>query len=290
MKGVQHLMLWSLILSFVVDAKAQLLVPGATPSAKSEVVVGLTTIALDYSRPSKLGRKIFGGLVRYDTIWRTGANKNTKITFSDDVIVGGIGLKQGTYAIFSKPSKTLWEVYFYQEYNHWGANFGVPENWDTAKIAAKVIVKPMTIPVVETFSINVENIDYEDCVLEIKWDNVCIPIKIEVPTDKKVSENMERLFKGPDVWDYYRAAIHHRRAKKDLNQALIWIDKAIEIGDIDLYCYRQKSLIEADMGNYAAALISANKSLQMAKEEGDQEYVKLNADSIDEWANKVKSK
>lgn len=265
---------------------AQLIAPGATPTAKSEIVVGLTTITLDYSRPSKFGRKIFGGLVRYDTIWRTGANKNTKITFSDDVKIDGKKLKQGTYAIFSKPSQTLWEIYFYSEYNHWGENFGVPTNWDTTKIAAKVVVVPKVIPTVETFSINVENVDYQECTLEIKWDNLCIPIKIEVPTDEKMSQNIERFFSGPNEWDYYRAAIHNRRAKKDLKQALIWIDKAIEIGSFDLYFYRQKSLIEADMGDFKAALISANISLKMAKEEGDKEYIKLNRDAIEEWSKK----
>jgi hypothetical protein len=272
---------------FAINLKAQLTIPGATPTAKSEIVVGQTTVTLEYSRPSKNGRKIFGGLVPYDSIWRTGANKNSKITFSDDVVVGGIPLKGGTYAIFSKPSKTLWEVYFYTDHNHWGANFGVPPNFEAAKIAAKLLIKPENIPTKETFSIDFENITYEGFNLELKWDNIIIPIKIDVLTDKKVSANIARYFKGPDAWDYWRASMHNRRVKKDLNQALIWINKAIEIED-NHYFQRQKSLVEADMNDFKAAIKSAKLSLDMAKKEGDKEYVKLSTDAIEEWGSKLK--
>jgi hypothetical protein len=262
----------------------QIQIPWPTTPSKSETTVGLTVISLDYSRPSKNGRKIFGSLVPYDTIWRTAANKNSTITFSDDVKVENKELKKGTYSIYTKPGRNIWEVYFYTDID----NLGLPKVWDTTKIAATVKVKPKIVSATETFTINIDAIAYESCVLEIKWDNLCVPIKIEVPTDKTVSENIDRVLNGPSAWDYYNAAEHNRRAKKDLAQALKWINTAIEKGTEEdyLWFYRKKSLIEADLLDFKAAINSANISLKYAKLSSNNDYIKMNTESIAEWTKK----
>lgn len=259
----------------------QIKIPWPTTTSKSETTVGLTIISLDYSRPSKNGRKIFGNLVPYDTIWRTAANKNSMITFSDDVRVEGNDLKRGTYSIYTKPGKETWEIYFYTDIN----NLGLPKKWDTSKIAARFKVTPINVSTVETFTIGIDNIAYESCMLEIKWDNISVPIKIEVPTDKIVSENIDRVFSRPSAWDYYQAAEHYRRAKKDLSQALKWIDLAIEKGTAEDYLlfYRKKALIEADLLDYKAAIKSANISLEYAISTNNSDYIKMNNESILEW-------
>jgi hypothetical protein len=280
MKNIIFILLFGNCLLFTIEINAQIQLPWPTTTAKSETMVGLTTISLDYSRPSKYGRDIFGALVPYDTLWRTGANKNSLITFSDDVIIGGTELKKGTYSIFSKPGKTIWEVYFYTETDI----MGIPKEWKIDKIAAKVSIVPQKESITETFSINIDNITYESCSLEIKWDDVCVPIKIEVPTDKKVSANIEKVLNGPDAYDYINAAIHYRRAKKDLNQAMIWMNKSLEMGLDDFWAYRQKSLLEADMKNYKAAIDSANISIKKATEASNFEYVKMNKVSIADWS------
>lgn len=262
----------------------QIQIPWPTTPSKSETTVGLTIISLDHSRPSKNGRKIFGHLVPYDTLWRTAANRNSTITFSDDVLVEKKELKKGTYAIYTKPGKEVWEVYFYKDID----NLGLPKNWDTSKIAASIKVKPKLVTNTETFTISIDNIQYESCMLEIKWDNISVPMKIDVPTDKIVSENIEKVFYGPTAWDYYNAAEHNRRAKKDLKQALIWIDTAIQKGSEEdyLWFYRKKSLIEADLHDYKAAINSAMTSLKYAKQSDNKDYIKMNTESIAEWTSK----
>lgn len=264
------------------SAFSQIKTPAASQSAKFETTVGLTNVTVDYSRPNKNNRKIFGDLVPYNAMWRTGANKNSMVTFSDDVMIGGTEVKKGTYAIFSKPGMQSWEVYFYTDTENWGT----PEKWDDAKVAAKVMVTPVTVSNVETFTINVDNVTNESFNLDIRWDNVSVPVKIDVPTDKKVTASITQVMAGPSAGDYYSAARYYREAKKDLGQALAWMNKSIEMGNDKFWVLRQKSLIEADMGNYKAAIATANQSLAKAKEAGNNDYIKMNMDSIAAWSKK----
>ncbi len=282
MKYFFNLLVTATFLIMFSETQAQIKTPAASQGAKLETTVGLTSIVLDYSRPSKNGRKIFGDLVPYDVMWRTGANKNSMISFSDDVMIGGSEVKKGNYAIFTKPGKSSWEVYFYTDTENWGT----PEKWDDAKVAAKVMVTPQTGSNTETFTLNIGNITNESCQLEITWDNLIVPVKIEVPTDKKVSANITQVMAGPSAGDFYNAARYYREAKKDLNQALAWMNKSIEMGNDKFWVLRQKSLIEADMGNYKAAIATANLSLSKAKEAGNNDYVKMNMDSIAAWSKK----
>jgi hypothetical protein len=284
MKNIRLVLSFIPGLIFCSNSFGQIQIPWPTTSSKSETTVGLTVISLDYSRPSKNGRKIFGSLVPYDTIWRTAANKNSMITFSDDVKVENKELKKGTYSIYTKPGKEIWEIYFYTDIN----NLGLPKVWDTSKIVVSFKVKPKIVTTTETFTISIDDIAYESCMLEIKWDNISVPMKVEVPTDKIVSENIDRVLSGPSAWDYYNAAEHNRRAKKDFTKALKWINTAIEKGTEDdyLWFYRKKSLIEADLLDYKAAIKSANVSLKYAKLANNSDYIKMNAESIKEWTTK----
>lgn len=184
------LLLWFSISFFLTpDSSGQIQIPWPTTPSKSETTVGLTIISLDYSRPSKNSREIFGHLVPYDTLWRTAANRNSTITFSDNVKIENKELKKGIYSIYTKPGKQTWEVYFYTETN----NLGLPKAWDSSKVAAAIKVIPKTVTTTETFTITIDNIAYESCILEIKWDNISVPMRIEVPTDKIVSENIEEF-------------------------------------------------------------------------------------------------
>lgn len=266
-------------------AFSQIKTPAASPLAKAEYTVGLTTINLEYSRPSKNNRKIYGDLVPYNTLWRTGANKNSMITFSDDVSVGGTEVKKGTYAIFTKPTIGAWEVYLYSNTENWGT----PEKWDDALVAAKLMVTPQMLNhTVETFTLNIANVTSGSCQLEITWENLNVPVTIEVPTDKKVSTNIDQVMAGPGANDYYNAARYYRESKKDLAKAQMWMEKAVAMGNNKFWHLRQKSLIEADLGQYKAAVATAQESLKLATEAGNQDYIKMNNDSIAEWSKKIK--
>jgi hypothetical protein len=282
MKSLFNVFLLSACLLIAATASAQIKTPAASPTAKLETTVGLTTVTVEYSRPSKNGREIYGNLVPYDALWRTGANKNTTIAFSDDVTIGGTEVKKGTYAIFTKPGKKSWEVYFYSATDNWGT----PEKWDDAKVAAKVTATPVKSALAETFTINVGNVTSNAFQLELTWDETTVPVSIGVPTDKKVSANIEQVMAGPTGADYVNAARYYRESKKDLQQALVWMNKGIEMGRNEYWILRQKSLIEADLGDYKAAIATATLSLEKAKADGNNDYVKMNTDSIAEWSKK----
>jgi hypothetical protein len=268
----------------VQKVNAQNKLPQLSPTVKLETTIGLTPVSLNYSRPSKKGRKIFGDLVPYDALWRTGANYNSVIAFGDTVIIGRTKLPKGFYEIITKPGKNTWDVYFYAQ----TGNINIPKDWDENKILAEIRVTPRNIPAIETFTLNIGNVTNGSFDLEIMWDNILVPVRIEVPTDKKVSQNIAEAFNGPGAWDYFLFARYYSEEKKELDQALAWINKSIEMfGDINnAWLYTQKATIEADMGNYKAAIVSAQKSLENAMKSNDTVTIKLNRESIEAWSKK----
>ena len=260
---------------------AQIETPQSSPFQKIEQKVGLTDVTLEYSRPSVKGRTIFGGLVPYDKLWRTGANANTKITFAHDVEIGNKNVSAGTYAIFAKPGASNWEVYFYTDSNNWGA----PEKLDNSKIAAKVTVpvQPMTMQV-ETFTITFDDVKTDSANLGILWDKTYVGVPIKFNTDKLMASGIDRIMNGPTAADYYAAATYYFEADKDIKQSKVWIDKAMEMNkDPKFYQMRQKALIYAKAGDKKGAIDAAKKSLEMAKKAGNDDYVALNTKSLKEW-------
>jgi len=269
----------TLLITGVVSA--QITTPAPSPSQTIEQKVGLTDISVEYSRPSMKGRTIYGGLVPYNKLWRTGANRNTTIKFGDDVMIGGKDVKAGTYAIFTKPGMESWEVYFYTDTNNWGT----PQEWDTSKIAAQVKVPVTPIPMdIETFTISFDDLTHSKAHLGIMWEKAYVAIPIEVHTDKMVTASIEQVMGGPSDRDYYLAAVYYLEADKDINKAKMWIDKAIEMRPNPAFWYhRQQSLIYAKSGDKKGAVKAAKTSLALAKEAGNDDYVALNTKSLKEW-------
>lgn len=263
---------------------AQIDTPAPSPSQKIEQMVGLTNVTLEYSRPSMKGRKIFGDLVPYDKMWRTGANANTKITFGNDVKIGGSEVKAGTYAIFTKPGAQSWEVYFYADANNWGT----PPNWDETKVAAKVKAQVQPMPMnVESFTMSLDDVKNDSANLGIMWENVYVGVPIGFMTDKLVTASIEKVMNGPSANDYFNAAVYYFTADKDINKAKSWIDKAIAMSDSPAFWYyRQQSLIYAKSGDKKGAIAAAQKSLQLATEAGNDDYIALNQKSLAEWGVK----
>ncbi len=262
---------------------AQVKTPAASPSCKIEQSLGLTTVTLEFSRPSKKDREIFGGLVPYDAQWRTGANKNTMVTFSDKVNVGGTDVEPGTYALFTTPGKSSWTWALYTDTENWGT----PEEWDEAKVAATGTVSPSANSnETESFNVYLDNLRDASAFLTIDWDNTKVQIPLTVATEGMVMESIEKTMAGPSGNDYYNAARFYRENGKDLATALEWIDKATEIRGEKFWILRHKSLIQADMGDYKGAITTATRSLELAKEANYDNYIKLNEASIKEWGMK----
>lgn len=267
---------------FAFGVQAQIKTPQPSPTAKSEDIIGLTDVALEYSRPSLRGRTAFGELVPYGEKWRTGANANAKITFSTDVTIDGKKLAKGSYALFTVPNKTDWEVIFYSDVSNWG----LPEKWDDSKVAHKTTVKTTALAnKVETFTINISNLsDFNTGYLNILWDKTAASVKINVPTDAMASESISKVLAGPGSGDYFNAAAYYRKSGKDLNQAKTWIEKAVAMNPDAFWMSREQSLILADMGDKKGAIAAANVSLAGAQKAGNKDYEKMNKDSITEWS------
>lgn len=260
---------------------AQVNTPAASPFSKTEQMVGLTEVVVEYSRPSMKGRTIFGDLVPYNKLWRTGANARTKITFGNDVTVHGKSLSKGTYALFTIPGENNWEIIFYTEHQGNGA----PRELDESKIAARFSVTPVATTMArETFTIEVGSLSNSGATLFMFWDKVMVPINFTVPTDQQVMASIDKAMAGPSAMDYYAAAVYYYDEGKDMAKAKAWIDKAMAGNDNPpFWQLRQKSLIYAKAGDKSGAIEAARKSLTAAQKAGNDDYVKMNQDSLKEW-------
>ncbi|RAJ17086.1 DUF2911 domain-containing protein [Olleya aquimaris] len=279
---MKKLMTLIMVLAVTFAVNAQVEAPAPSPFQKMEQKVGLTDMTVEYSRPSMKGRKIFGDLVPFGKLWRTGANKNTIITFSDDVMIGGKEVKAGSYAVFTTPNETSWDVVFYSDTENWGT----PQNWDDSKVAAKVTAEVYPLPMdIETFTISFDDMTNDSAMLGLMWEKAYVGVKIEVPTDKKVSASIDKVMAGPGAADYYSAAVYYLTAGKDINQAVKWIDMAVEMTkDSPRFWYlRQQSLIHAKAGDKKGAIKAAKASLAGAEKAGNADYVKMNKESLKEW-------
>lgn len=280
---MKKLILFTCAALLSVGLYAQVQTPAPSTFQKVEQKVGLTDVTLEYSRPSMKGRTIYGGLVPYDKLWRTGANANTKITFSDKVTIGGKELEAGSYAIYTKPGAQSWEVYFYSDANNWGT----PQEWDESKVAAKATGQAFPLPMdVETFTISFDDITNDSAMLGMIWERTYVAVPIKFDTDTQVSASIEQIMGGPSANDYYQSAVYYLTAGKDINKAKMWIDKAIEVRGADrpaFWYHRQQSLIYAKAGDKKGAIKAAQTSLELAKKAGNDDYVALNTKSLKEW-------
>lgn len=269
----------AVLLSFTLGAQIQ--TPQPSPAAKMWQTVGLTEVTVDYSRPSMRGRTIFGDLVPFDALWRTGANAYTKISFDKDVTIANQPVKSGTYSIFTKPGKETWQVFFYTDTQ----GGGTPANWDESKVVAKTTVPVMPIEMpVETFTITIDDVTSNGAHLGILWENTYVGIPFAVGTDAEVLKNIENVMSGPSAGDYYNAAVYYSNEGKDINKAKEWMNKAMSMIENPRYWQlRQQSLILAKSGDKAGAVAAAKKSLAGAQDAGNMDYVKMNKDSLKEW-------
>ena len=274
------LLLFTVNLSF-----SQINTPRVSPASEVEQMVGLTEIEIEYSRPSMRGREVFGNLVPFGKVWRTGADNSTKISFDTDVIISGKTVQSGTYSIFSIPNKESWEIIFYSDVELWG----VPRDWSDDKIVFSSIYKVNKINTVETFTISFNDLTNNDVNMNISWENTSVDIKIDVPTRSMVEKDISNVLNdNPKASVYYAAAVFYRQENVNLSQALLWMNKAIEMFENPrFYHYRQQSLLMAANNKFDEAIDAANKSLDDAIKSDNQGYIKMNRESIAEWSKNL---
>lgn len=268
-----------------IGLNAQIKTPALSPLSKVEQTIGLTNITVEYSRPSKREREVFPEVAAYGQIWRAGANKNSIVSISDQIIIGKDTLKAGSYAIFVKPEKNNWTVYLYSNTENWGT----PAKWDEKLVAAAITVPTIALNhVVETFTIGFDNITLNSGNLVMSWDKVMTVVPFKVNDAKKINDQILKVLAGPTANDFYRAADYNINSNGDMKQALQWIDKAIELygKDVPFHVLRKKAIIQAELVDYKGAIETAKKSIDASKAAGNDEYVRMNEASIKEWSKK----
>lgn len=282
---MKKLILLTLLLAAFSTANAQIKTPAPSPVGKISQEVGLIKVDVEYSRPSAKGRKVYGDLVPFGTIWRTGANASTKVTVSDDAKVAGMPLPKGTYALYTIPGEKEWTIIFYTNTSYWGT----PEEkeFKESEVQARFTVPSLPMrDLVETFTIGVSNLRNNGADLEIIWENTKVVIPIMVDTDSRVMKAIETTMSGPAAGDYNAAARYYFEEKKDMGKALMWVEQALEKGGDKFWILRLKANILGEMGRYPEAIAVAQKSTELANKEGNADYPRMNAKSIEEWSKK----
>ena len=245
--------------------------PSTTQTIKQDF--GLGTIELSYSRPSMKGRKIYGDLVPFGNVWRTGANQATTLTFSDEVMIGGTKVPAGKYGLLTIPGKDNWMVIVTKQ-----TDVTSPAAYKQENDVVRVNVKPIAIPggvSFETFTMQFQNVKPTSTDLNMIWDNTLVALPITTDVEKKVMAQIENLM-NKDNRPYFNAAMYYMDNGKDMNQAVMWLDKAIEQNPKAFWVHHQRANALAKQGKKAEARIAANKSIELAREAKNDDYVKLN--------------
>jgi hypothetical protein len=276
-KSISALLIAFLTISISASAQ-QLKTPAASPLQTIDQAFALSNIKIEYSRPGVKDRVIFGDLVPFDKIWRTGANAATRITFGDDVSIEGSKLTAGTYAFYTIPGKTIWSFLFYKDL----ALGGDVENYKPENEVLRVAVKSAALAEkVETFTINVGNITSTSATIDLMWDKTKVSCKVTTEIDEKVMKNIETAL-AKDSRPYYQAANYYYENNKDLATSLKWVNLAIENNPKAYWIFHLKAKIYKKMNDPKAAIQSAQQSMALAKEDKNEDYVKLNEKLIAE--------
>ncbi|MEZ4805723.1 MAG: DUF2911 domain-containing protein [Bacteroidia bacterium] len=246
-------------------------VPAPSPTQKLTQDFALSEIGIEYSRPGVKGRVVFGDLVPFGKIWRTGANASTKITFGEDVKVEGKAVKAGTYAIYTIPNKEAWEIMLYSDLKM-GGNVS-KYTTDNEVLRIKVNTKALT-DMVETFTMNVADITASSANIEFSWEKTKVAFNVTADVDSVIMANINETI-NTDNRPYYQAANYYYNNDKDLKKALEWVNKASEQNPKAFWVMLLKARIEYKSKDYKAATMSAEKVITMAKAAENTDYQKM---------------
>ncbi|MFN3951352.1 MAG: DUF2911 domain-containing protein [Thermaurantimonas sp.] len=263
--------------------------PQPSPKALVQQRVGLTDVTIDYSRPSARGRKVFGELVPYNKIWRTGANRISTISFSTEVIVEGQKLAPGKYGLLTIPREDRWTIIFNSDTTLWGA-----DGYDQGKDVLRLDVVPSDFTGhVETFTISIDDIREEGATLVLAWEGVRVPVALDVEVDKLAIANIERAIKeNSRDWRPYRNAAQYFLTKNiQMDRALEYINRSIELNPDNWYSHYLKGEILARRGNFSEAITAANTALKMGNDQAKAAgrpfgYADMIQNSIADWKAK----
>ena len=278
MKRLYYYLAAILIVCASQNSYAQMLkVPQLSSTQTIDQELGLGKITLTYSRPNLRGRKIFGNLVPYGTVWRTGANAATLIKFTDDVTIEGNKVPAGEYGLFSIPDKDGWTIILNKTAHQWGAyTYKQADDFLRFKVKNVSLANP-----IETMTMQFNNVDQTKCELELKWENVSFSFHISTDVDSKVMTNIDDVM-NKDKRPYFEAAMYYYENNKDLAKALEWIRTAEKSETNSPFYKLWEARIQLKMGDKAAALATAQEGVKLAHAQNDKEYEQLNQGVVDQ--------
>ena len=255
---------------FLADAQT-LNTPQPSPTQTIKQNFGLSNIELSYSRPGMKGRKIFGDLVPFGKVWRTGANNATTLTFADDVTLGGTKVKAGKYGLVTIPEKKSWTIIITKQLDV-TSPAGYKQDQDVVRVEANTMNMGESM---ETFTMQFANVKPNTCELHIMWDKTAVSLPISTEVETKVMAQIDQLM-NKDNRPYFNAAMYYMDNGKDLNQALAWFDKGVELQPNAFWIHHQRANCLAKLGKKDEAKAAAEKSKALATEQKNDDYVKLN--------------
>lgn len=255
----------------LVISDAQLRTPAPSPSQTIKQDFGLSSVELSYSRPAMKGRKIFGDLVPFGKVWRTGANNATTLTFGEEVTIGGTKVPAGKYGLLTIPDKKSWTIIISKQTDV-TSPAAYKQDQDVVRVEAKTMEMNSTM---ESFTIQFADVKPTSCELHIMWDKTAVALPISVDVEKKVMAQIDQLM-NKDNRPYFNAAMYYMENGKDLNQALSWFDKAVEMNPSAFWIHHQRANCLEKLGKKAEAKTAAEKSKELAAAAKNDDYVKLN--------------
>jgi hypothetical protein len=269
---MKKLLISALFVSGILIAQAQSVktpAPSPTQSVKQEF--GLGNIDLSYSRPAMKGRKIFGDLVPYNAVWRTGANAATTLTFSDEVTIGGTKVPAGKYGLLTIPGASEWTIIISKQ-----TDVTSPAAYKQDQDVVRVKASPVEMPFeIESFTIMFSGVKSNSIETGIMWAKTYVPFTISADIDSKVMAQIDAAM-NKDNKPYFPSAMYYMDNGKDLNKANEWLDKATAQNPEFFWVWYQKANCLAKLGKKSDAMTASNKSMELAKAAKSDDYVALN--------------
>jgi Protein of unknown function (DUF2911) len=260
------------LIGFTVTDAQSLTTPQASPTQTIKQNFGLSSIELSYSRPGIKGRKVFGDLVPYGQVWRTGANNATTLTFGEEVTIGGTKVPAGKYGLLTIPGEKEWTIIISKQ-----TDVTSPDAYKQDQDVVRIKATPMPMPFpIETFTISFDEVKSNSLTMGLLWDNLYVPVPISTDVDSKVMKSIDNIM-NKDNKPYYQAAMYYYDSGKDLNQALTWVNKAVDANpNAQPWVHTLKTRILAKMGKKEDAMAAAKNAIRVANETKFPEFVKQN--------------
>ncbi|HRO42278.1 MAG TPA: DUF2911 domain-containing protein [Flavipsychrobacter sp.] len=249
--------------------------PALSPSSKITQEFSTSSIEISYSRPSLRGRKVFGDLVAFNEVWRTGANSATKVKFGEDVLVAGKEVKAGEYSIYTIPGRDQWEVIFNTGLTNWGT-MGYDRKDDVARFMVK---SELLATPVQTFTINVGNITFNSCNIEVMWEKTKISIPVKANNQERLNASIDKAINKPNI-PYFQAANYYYETNQDMNRAMEYVNKALAQNPNAFWMYHLKAKIAQKQGDKEEAIAAARQSIELAKGSAAENEYKRNNEKI----------